>query len=98
MVSNGLKMSSINKKFQKFIKLIKIFDEDSDEGYIFEVDIEYPKYLHDLHSDLPFSPERIKINKCHKLKCSLYDKKVCCSYKKLKASIELSSCIKKFIE
>ena len=56
MVSNGLKMSIINKTFQKFIKLIKIFDEDSDEGYIFEVDIEYPKYLHDLHSDLPFSP------------------------------------------
>ena len=75
MVSNGLKMSSINKKFQKFIKLIKIFDEDIDEGYIFEVDIEYPKCLHDLHSDLPFSPERIKTNKCHKIKCSLYDKK-----------------------
>ena len=28
-----------------------------------------------LHSDLPFLPERMKINKCSKLVCNLYDKK-----------------------
>ena len=28
-----------------------------------------------MHSDLPFLPERIKINKCSKLVCNLYDKK-----------------------
>ena len=43
--------------------------------YTLEVDIEYPKNLHDLHSDLPFLPERIKIHKCNKLVCNLYDKK-----------------------
>ena len=26
------------------------------EGYILEVDVEYPKNLHKLHSDLPFLP------------------------------------------
>ena len=46
----------------------------SGEGYILEVDIEYPKNLHDLHSDLPFLPERMKINKCIKFLCNLYDK------------------------
>ena len=25
----------------------------NDKGYILEVDIDYPKYLQDLHSDLP---------------------------------------------
>ena len=27
-----------------------------------------------MHSDLPFLPERMKINKCNKLVCNLYDK------------------------
>ena len=53
---------------------IKNFDEDSDKGYILEVDVEYPKHLHDLHSDLPLLPERMKINKCSKLVWILYDK------------------------
>ena len=40
-----------------------------------EVDVKYSKNLHDLHSDLPFLPERMKIGKCNKLVCNLYDKK-----------------------
>ena len=55
---------------------IKDYDEDSDKGYILEVDVKYPKNLHDLHSNLSFSPERMKINKCNKLVCNLYDKKI----------------------
>ena len=54
---------------------IKNYDKDSDEGYILDVDVEYPKNLHDFHSDLPFLPERMKINKCKKLVCNLYNKK-----------------------
>ena len=54
---------------------IKNYDEDSDKGYILEVDVEYLINLHDLHSDLPFLPERTKIDKCNKLICNLYDKK-----------------------
>ena len=65
----------IDKKLNKFIKLIKNSDEESDEGYILEVDIQYTKKLHDLHSDLPFLSERMKINECTKLVCNLYDKK-----------------------
>ena len=58
----------------KFNDFIKNYDEDSDKGYIFEVNVEYPKNLHDLPSNLPSLPERMKINKCSKLVCNLYDK------------------------
>ena len=54
---------------------IKNYDEDSDKGYIFEVDVKYPRRLHDLHSDLPFLPKRMKIDKCKKLVCNLRNKK-----------------------
>ena len=59
----------INEEF------IKNYNENDKKGYIFEVDIKYPKKLHDLHSDLPFLPERMGINKCKKLVCNLYNKK-----------------------
>ena len=52
-------------------------------------DVKYPKDLHDLHSDLPSLPERIKINKCSKLVYNLYDKKLCCSHKILKKGLIL---------
>ena len=63
-------MSKFNKEF------IKNYDEDSDKGYILEVDVKYPKNLHGLHRDLPFLPERMKIGKCKKLVCNLYNKKI----------------------
>ena len=53
---------------------IKNYDENSDIGYFLKVDIKHPKELHHLHSDLLFLPERMKINKCSKLACNLYDK------------------------
>ena len=55
-------------------EFIKNYDENGDERYIFEVDVEYPKKLRSVHSDLPFLPERMKINKCEKLVCNTRDK------------------------
>ena len=40
---------------------IKIYNEENDEGYFFEVDVQYPENLNDLHNDLPFLLERMKI-------------------------------------
>ena len=53
---------------------IKNYGEDSDKVYILEVDFDYPKEFHDLHSDFPFFVERMEINKYNKLLCNLYNK------------------------
>ena len=37
------------------------YKEDSKKGLILEVDLEYPKELHDLHDDYPLAPEKIKV-------------------------------------
>ena len=42
---------------------------------ILEVDLEYPKNLHDLHNDYPLAPEQIMVNKISKLIPNLGDKK-----------------------
>ena len=62
-------LSTIDEDF------VKNYDEDSDVGYFIEADIEYPKELHTLHSELPFLPERMEVNKYKKVICNLYDKK-----------------------
>ena len=53
---------------------MKNYDNDCDIGFIIKVDAEYPKELQDLHSNLPFLLERMKINKCNKFESTLYDK------------------------
>ena len=52
----------------------KNYDEDSNKGYIFEADVEYPRKLYNLHGDLPFLAKRNKIKQCNKIFCSINDK------------------------
>ena len=61
-------LSTFNEDF------IKNCNENSDYGSILEVDIEYLKSLWGLHKDLPFLPNREKINKVKKLITSIEDK------------------------
>ena len=53
--------------------IIEIYNKDSDEGYFLEVDVQYPEKLLNLHNDLPFLPERMKIEKVEKLLANLHD-------------------------
>ena len=62
-------INEINEEF------IKNYNENDNKGYILEEDVKYPKRLHELHSDLLFLSERMKIDKCNKLVCNLFNKK-----------------------
>ena len=47
----------------------------TDKGYVLEIDISYPKELHNQHNDLPFMCEKMEINGVEKLVPNLRDKK-----------------------
>ena len=85
---NGFKWVE-KSRLSKFNEIfIKNYEENSDKGYFFEVDVDYTKKLFDLHKDLPFLPDRKKVNKIEKLICSAEDKKKCYAYKSLKTSFK----------
>ena len=48
-----------------------------------------------MHSDLPFLPERMKINKCSKLVCNLYDKNNNVHIRSLKQALDHGLILKK---
>ena len=54
---------------------VKVYNKNDNKGYILDVDVDYPSKLQNLHSDLPFLPERMVINNTKKLVCNLNDKK-----------------------
>ena len=42
-------------------------NEEKDEGYFLEFDVQYLEKLHKLYNNLPFLPERMKIEQVEKL-------------------------------
>ena len=70
--ANGFKWVEKLSKFNE--RFIKSYNENSDIGYFLEVDVEYPKKLFNSHKDLPFLPERRKLQKVEKLVCIIEDK------------------------
>ena len=73
--ANNLYGCAMSQKLLKFNeKFIKSYDKNSDIGYIIEVVVDYPKSLYKFHNDLPFLPEKMRIKKCSKLVCNIYNK------------------------
>ena len=63
---------------------------------ILEVDLEYPRGLHDLHNDYPLAPERLKIGGVEKLIPNLWDKKkYIVHHENLKLYLDLGLKVKK---
>ena len=52
--------------FQFIVDFIKCYNEGSVEEYFFEVYVQYPEKVCDLHNDLPFIPEIMKIENIEK--------------------------------
>ena len=50
---------------------ISQLDDEGEYGYWFQVDIEYPSDIHDIHNCLPFFPEKKTINNVTQLFCCL---------------------------
>ena len=63
-------MDDISRMDEDFVRG---YDKNDIKGYILEVDVDYPNELQNLHSDLPFLPERMVINNTKKLVCNLHD-------------------------
>lgn len=89
-------------------EFIQNLPDDSEFGYIFEVDLHYPKRLHDLHNDFPFCPEKKQLpqqafdilgeraSKFPKLLLTLFDKeKYVIHYKMLKLALKHGIVLKK---
>ena len=53
---------------------IKNYNKESGEGYFVKFDVQYPEKLLEVHIDLPFLPERMKIEKVEKLGTNSHDK------------------------
>ena len=67
--TGGYKWTDVNPKE------ISELTTRTDKGYILEVDVSYPKDLHNSHNDLPFMCKRMEINGVEKLVPNLRDKK-----------------------
>ena len=90
--THGFKWIDVGKS-----KVLKILEKkDTNIGYIFEVDLDYPSALWDLHNDYPLAPEKIKIDKIDKLICSFLPKKhYVLHYKNLKQYLQEGMVLKK---
>ena len=69
---NNFEWRKDNSQFNEDV--IKNYKQQSDEEYFFEVDVQYIEKIDELHNDLPFLPEMMRIEKFEKLVSNLLDK------------------------
>ena len=65
LLVNGFECMEQLSEFDE--SFIKNYDENNDKGCILEVDVEYPRKIFNLHYDLPFLPERNKVENAKSL-------------------------------
>ena len=84
----------INVDESSVLKLLE--KKDTNQGFIFEVDLDYPRSLWKSHNDYPLAPEKVKIDKVDKLISSFLPKKHhVLHYKNLKQYLKEGMILKK---
>ena len=70
-------IENLKQEARELKKTIDMMVRNSNRGYgyVLEVDVKYPRELHDLHNDLPFMCEKIRVNGVEKLVPYFHDKK-----------------------
>ena len=92
LLTSGFKRINVDKS--SVLKLLE--KKDTNQGFIFEVDLDYPSSLWDSHNDYPLAPKKIKIDKIDKLICSFLPKKhYLLHYKNLKQYLQEGMILKK---
>ena len=54
--------------------IVNVLSKNNKYGYLLEVDVKYPKKLHNLHNDIPFMCSKMKVGGVEKLIPNLYSK------------------------
>ena len=91
---NNFKWIEDTSKFNE--DFIKSYNEESNDRYFLKIDVQYPEKLHEVHNNLPFLPERMKIEKFEKLVTNLHDKnEYAIHIRKLKQALHLRLNLKK---
>ena len=90
--THGFKWIDVDKS--KVLKLLE--KKDTNYGFIFEVDLDYPESLWESHNDYPLAPEKVKVDNIDKLICSFLPKKhYVLQYKNLKQYLKEGMILKK---
>ena len=51
------------KNIDKIEQNLMNIKKNSPTGYVLDVDLDYPKKLHDIHNDYPLAPEKLTYQK-----------------------------------
>ena len=90
--THGFKWIDVNNS--KVIQLLE--KKDTNQGFIFEVDLDYRNSLWETHNDYSLAPEKLKVDKIDKLICSFLPKKhYVVHYKNLKQYLQEGMILKK---
>jgi len=98
MPKDGFGWFNDDLSVENILNLLDGMNETSEVGWALEVDVEYPKSLHDDHNDLPYLAERITPpgSKIKKLIANLqYKNNYVVHYMALKQAIKAGLILKK---